>query len=365
MASEVSSEVIVLFIEPFYGGSHKQLIDTLINGVNKVANTSTLLLSLPAKKWHWRARTSALYLSQIIPQRHNFKVLFSSSVLNLTELVALRPDLSHIKKIVYFHENQLVYPTRNHKDRDFQYGYNQILTCLVADVVLFNSKYNQDSFLDSINKFLKLQPDFRPKELKQQIVPKCRVLYFPIEFPTLHASEQSDDGRLHIVWPHRWEHDKDPNTFFRALLALVDAGLDFCVSVLGESFSEIPPVFVEARTQLGNRVANWGHQKTKDDYYKVLRHSHIVVSTAKHEFYGVAMLEATYCGCFPLCPNALVYPELYPSECLYTNEKQLIQMLKTFCVNPALARHMRDNLQMDFKAFSAEHLINEYRRVLS
>ena len=34
-------------------------------------------------------------------------VLFVSSMLNLAELLALRPDLVTAKKIVYFHENQL------------------------------------------------------------------------------------------------------------------------------------------------------------------------------------------------------------------------------------------------------------------
>lgn len=70
---------------------------------------------------------------------------------------------------------------------------------------------------------------------------------------------------------------------------LMDAGLNFHVSVLGESFSEVPPVFAEARTRLGTRVVDWGHQQTKDVYYEILRHAHIAISTAKHEFYGVAM----------------------------------------------------------------------------
>jgi len=32
---------------------------------------------------------------------------------------------------VYFHENQLVYPVQETKERDYQYGYNEILTALV------------------------------------------------------------------------------------------------------------------------------------------------------------------------------------------------------------------------------------------
>jgi len=57
-----------------------------------------------------------------------YRTVFASCVLNLAELVALRSDLLHTRKIVYFHENQLIYPVRKEKDRDFQYGYNQILT---------------------------------------------------------------------------------------------------------------------------------------------------------------------------------------------------------------------------------------------
>ena len=57
------------------------------------------------------------------------RTLFTSSVLNLAELVALRSDLAPLRKVVYFHENQLVYPVvRRRQERDFQFAYNQILS---------------------------------------------------------------------------------------------------------------------------------------------------------------------------------------------------------------------------------------------
>ncbi len=34
------------------------------------------------------------------------------------------------RKILYFHENQLIYPVQQSKERDFQYGYNQVLSAL-------------------------------------------------------------------------------------------------------------------------------------------------------------------------------------------------------------------------------------------
>lgn len=58
----------VLIIEPFYGGSHKQLLDVLVANIAGCA-----VFKLPAKKWHWRMRTSALYFAENIPQKHNFE----------------------------------------------------------------------------------------------------------------------------------------------------------------------------------------------------------------------------------------------------------------------------------------------------
>lgn len=140
------------------------------------------LFQLPAKKWHWRARTSALYFSQTIPFDHQYSVLFTSSVLNLSELIGCRNDLAKCRKIVYFHENQLQYPVREIKERDCQYGFNEIMTCLAADEIIFNSYFNMNSFLSNIQTFLNIQPDIKLRQIREKIEPKCEVIYFPIQF---------------------------------------------------------------------------------------------------------------------------------------------------------------------------------------
>eukprot|EP00117_Sycon_ciliatum_P049484 scpid63693/ scgid0253/ Glycosyltransferase-like domain-containing protein 1 len=45
---------------------------------------------------------------------------------------------------------------------------------------------------------------------------------------------------LHIIWPHRWEHDKNPEVLFAALKVLVTEGQKFCVSIIGEAYHEVP-----------------------------------------------------------------------------------------------------------------------------
>ncbi|XP_060731703.1 glycosyltransferase-like domain-containing protein 1 isoform X2 [Tachysurus vachellii] len=331
----------LLLVEAFYGGSHKQLIDLLQQNID-----DCVVYTLPAKKWHWRARTAALHFMQAIPSSQSYRVLLTSSVLNLAELVALRPDLAALKKILYFHENQLIYPVRKSQERDFQYGYNQILSCLVADAVLFNSAFNMDSFLSSISSFLKMMPDHRPKGLEQLIRPKCSVLYFPIRFPEVAR-----------------EHDKDPELFFQTLLKLAERELSFEVSVLGETFTDVPDVFAEAKERLARHIRHWGFMPSKEDYLRTLCQADVVVSTAKHEFFGVAMLEAVHCGCYPLCPKALVYPEIFPGSYLYSTPEQLFKRLQGFCKHPHLVR--QHVIQVNVGRFSWDTLGHEYRSLLA
>jgi hypothetical protein len=40
------------------------------------------------------------------------------------------------RSILYFHENQLVYPVQTVQDRDFQFGYNQILSALGSTILI-------------------------------------------------------------------------------------------------------------------------------------------------------------------------------------------------------------------------------------
>lgn len=74
------------------------------------------------------------------------------------------------------------------------------------------------------------------------------------------------------------------------MLQLMDSGkLNFRINVLGESFTDNPPIFAEAREKLDKFIDHFGYVEQKSQYYEILKASDIVVSTANHEFFGVAM----------------------------------------------------------------------------
>ncbi|MBC7224547.1 MAG: glycosyltransferase, partial [Anaerolineae bacterium] len=135
-----------------------------------------------------------------------------------------------------------------------------------------------------------------------------------------------------ILWNHRWEYDNDPETFFRAVDVLVAEGLDFGLILLGESFRQKPQEFLEARERLGDRIVRFGYAQSDAEYARFLWQADVVVSTALHDFFGAATVEAVYCGCFPVLPRRLAYPEWVPQawhdEVFYTDFEGLVEKLR-------------------------------------
>ena len=88
-------------------------------------------------------------------------------------------------------------------------------------------------------------------------------------------------------------------------------------------------------------------------YRNLLNQADIVVSTAIQEFFGISVIEAMYCGCVPILPNRLSYPEILPPEhhdaCLYDDQDDLVAKL---C---AAIRDLPALKARDFRAVAAQY----------
>jgi len=299
----------ILALEPYYGGSHRAFLD----GWRAHSRHRWTVLSLPPHKWKWRMRHAAVTLADQVAARlregQRWNAIFCSDMLNLAEFLGLAPQpLRSLPSIVYFHENQLTYPVRWESERDYQFVMTNLTTALAASSVWFNSAFHRDSFLPALTGFLKLMPDHQPLVAVDRIAVKSRVEHPGIDSPADRPPRPP--GPLRILWAARWEHDKNPETFFEALDFLQRENVAFRLSVIGERFRESPEIFDRAEKQFAPCIDRWGYQPTRDDYLAALGEADVIVSTALHEFFGIAVIEATAAGAYPLLPDRLAYPEV-------------------------------------------------------
>jgi len=333
----------ILTVEPYYGGSHRAFLE----GYSSHSRHEMQLLTMPARKWKWRMRGAAVTLAPEVRRRGGgFDVLLASDFLDLACLVGLVPDLLHdVPLVVYFHENQITYPLPDEAERDYQFAFTNITSCLAADRVIFNSHYHRREFLDGAARLLASMPDHAPEDAPDRIRRRSEVVHVGVDLATIdevRPDVSPHDGPLRIVWNHRWEYDKAPDTFFDVLTRLHEAGRDFRLSVLGQSFGRRPPVFDEARERLADHLDRFGYLESRAEYCRALVEADVAVSTARQEFFGISAVEAAYAGCAPLLPDRLSYPELLPGEshptCLYTDPEDLLRRLTEWVRHPEEAR---------------------------
>jgi glycosyltransferase involved in cell wall biosynthesis len=303
----------ILALNPYHGGSHRAFLE----GWQSRSQHTFETLSLPAYKWKWRMRHAAITFAEqvreLIKNGRTWDALFCTDMLNLAEFRGLAPQaVRDLPTVVYFHENQLTYPQRNDSDRDLHFAFTNITTALASDAVWFNSGFHRDTWLTAVDRLLQSMPDFQPVDTREVIRAKSDVQPQGIE----KFSSPSDRrvGPLRLVWVARWEHDKNPEMFFEAIRLLATSDCDFRLSVLGESFANSPSCFTDARMEFAYHIDHWGFLESHAAYRDALADADVVVSTADHEFFGIAIVEAVAAGCFPLVPRRLAYPEVLGAD---------------------------------------------------
>ncbi len=163
----------ILFLEPFFGGSHKDF--ALGFKFKASCNHEVTLMTLPDRFWKWRMRGAAVYFANQISNISDYDLIMATDMLDLTDFIALAG-----KKCppvwLYFHENQLDYPLAPGEKRDFHLGFTNIISALAADKVFFNSTYHLNTFITHAENLISKMPDYPPDWVMEQIKHKCCVV---------------------------------------------------------------------------------------------------------------------------------------------------------------------------------------------
>ena len=312
----------VLALQPYFGGSHAQFH----NGWIESSEHDWTTLTLPARHWKWRMRHAAIHfkneihkLADASNKERPWDVIVATDMMNIAELKGLlQAGLREIPIVLYFHENQFIYPNRWSQERDRHFPFTNFVSAIAADKLWFNSQFNLDSLIEALNESVKSWPDFQPAAEIESLAAKSKIQPPGIEPPPFsiepyqadRAERAKSKEPIHLVWAARWEHDKNPQALLDALRGLRDSQIPFKVSVIGQVFRSVPEEFEKIQNEFGAEIVRWGFQETREQYWESLAEADLFISTATHEFFGLSAAEAIAAGCFPVLPNRLAYPEL-------------------------------------------------------
>ncbi|WP_235297661.1 tRNA-queuosine alpha-mannosyltransferase domain-containing protein [Portibacter marinus] len=325
----------IVVVEPFYTESHKKWLDELI----KHSSHTIIPLTLTGLFWKWRMHGGAVTLARTFKQLDlRPDLIVCTDMLDVNVFCGLlRKELEGIPIALYFHENQISYPW-SPADQDVQlgrdrhYGFINYTSALAVDRVYFNSHYHSETFVNGLGQFLNGFPDHLNLETMDEIAGKSEVLSLGMDLNSLDSvvpPVKTKSAIPIILWNHRWEYDKNPEQFFKALFRLKDEGHVFKLVVLGREYPNKPSIFDRARRKLKDHILHWGYVESSDEYADWLYKADILPVTSIQDFFGISVVEAIYCGCIPLLPNRLAYPEhISESEMFYDTEVEFYEKLK-------------------------------------
>ena len=287
-------------------------------------------LALPGHHFSWRIRSNSLQwaLSERATLDQPYDLIIATSMVDFASLKGFVPNLANIPSILYFHENQFIYPPSQLTKKPFlDPKIVTLYAALAADQLVFNSRYNQQTFITGVRALLKQVPEKLPVDLAQLFEEKSSVLPVPLkplnisDYMGVNGSAQwpkrANKTCLRLVWAARWEYDKGPHLLLAILRQLKQRKVDFKLCILGQVFRKQPLEFDSIKTEFSSELVQFGFAKSRHQYLSWLAGGDIILSTALHEFQGLAVQEAVQLGCMPVLPNRLVYPQIFSSHYLY------------------------------------------------
>ena len=361
----------IALLEPFMAGSHA----AWAREYAAHSHHDIEIFALEGKYWKWRMHGGAVSLAREFLAEGSCPDLFlATDMLDLTTFLALTREMTANTPVaLYMHENQLSYPWSPddgdpHMQRDAHYCFINYSSALAADAVLFNSEYHRHDFLAELPVFLNSFPDCNEADSVELIAAKSRTLPIGLDLRKFdrYRSDTDADRPPLILWNHRWEYDKNPEEFFRTLFILQEQGVEFELVVLGESYQKQPAIFAEARQKLNKQILHWGYAESFSDYATWLWRADILPVTSIHDFFGVSVVQAIYCNCYPLLPKRLAYPEHITGDSrdcyFYSDSDDLVVRLRDACLNIIPLR--QDKLQVMVSRYDWSEMAAVYDKLL-
>ena len=359
----------VLVVEPWYGGSHRAWAD----GIAAHSAHDVHLVTHEPRFWRWRLRGAAVTLAaevvEAVAHQGRPDVVLVGDLVDVAALRGLCGEaLAGVPVVLYLHENQITEEVGPGTRGDQAAAWTTWTSLVAADVVVANSAFHRHVLAEALPTFLATAPDRDHLAWSASVVAGMEVLPVPVPLEGLldGARPEPDGGPPLVVFNSRRDHDKRPEALTRVLVALARDGVAFRVALTGRTVrSDLRDLDADLAA-LGDRVVHLG-PLDRPAYVELLLRSDVVVSTAGHEFFGVAPVEAMAAGCVPLLPDRLAFPELVPPELhpavLYRGG--LYERLAAVLADLPAARRAVEGLRGSMGRFAAPVVVPAYDELLA
>ena len=345
----------VVLVEPYYGGSHRQWADGLVAHSRHEIH----LVTHDAAYWRWRLRGSALTLAEevarVVAEHGSPDVLLVSDMVHLPALLGfLRRDVGGPAVALYVHENQLTHPVGPRDRPDESLALTNWLSMAVADRVLVNSEAQLADLRRALPVLLGRALDHDHRHRLAEVLDRTQVLTVGVDLEGIAPDGHPPPDEPVVVWNHRWDREKRADRLFGILHGLADEGVPFRLALAGENLRIDPQEFDAIRERLGDRVVHVG-RLDRGGYHRLLASSDVTVSTAEHETFGIAAVEAMAAGCVPLLPDRLSYPEIVPEQwhdAVLYEDRELRDRLRAVLTGLPAARDAVDGLAAAVRRFA-------------
>ncbi len=308
-----------LLLSGYDADSHKRWRQGLARHLSAIELTQ---IALPPRYFSWRIRGNSLSFAGFHAEalEGDYDCLIATSMVDLSSLRGMVPALTRLPTLLYFHENQFAYPQSRHQAHTVEPQIVSLYSAICAQTLAFNSEYNRRSFMTGTEALLQKLPDLVPPDIVSELQRKSVVLPVPLENELFAEWPDKSHAKPQVIWNHRWEYDKNPDLLYRALQIISERNqgeLPFEMHLVGQSFRQVPPVFTKIRNLLKSvgGLGQWGYLDSAHEYRRLLRQCDLVLSTADHDFQGLAVLEAVASGCIPVLPERQAYPEHFGPWC--------------------------------------------------
>jgi glycosyltransferase involved in cell wall biosynthesis len=166
------------------------------------------------------------------------------------------------------------------------------------------------------------------KNLPISIRNKIKILPFGVDSINF-ISRENYKKKYDVIFPHRLNEDKGITQFIDIIKKMSDVEF-FIIVPQKKNFVSKNNFYIKLK-KFSN--VKFIFSESPDKHLSTLSDAKIVLSCAKQENFGYSVIKSVLCGCIPVLPNKLCYPELFDKRFLYNNTNEAIDLIYKYLNN--------------------------------